>query len=322
MSTLRRSTRTSRVIDGSRRVRERLGCVFPARWDGFELAVRAVLGQQVSVTGARTLAGTPRRGARRVARTGRGGRRRPTGPPVPRAGGRRGRRSHRRRSHALARGGAAGSRCGDGFRSGPLATLRDARRDAREAAALPGVGPWTAQYIAMQARCASRTRSPRPISGCFAPWPRPPVGRPPRRSSREPRHGVRGARMRQCASGSRDEGDVVVNRLRSRLSAWPAAPPLLPAALRRTRARARAPPSGRRSSGRSRADGGHSGLAPRHSDDRPTGDSRRSRGSRGRATRGRPPAAAAAVAAGRTRRRPPPAAGAAAAAQACVPAST
>ncbi|MDH3253819.1 MAG: helix-turn-helix domain-containing protein, partial [Acidobacteriota bacterium] len=39
------------------RVRARPGLRVPGAWDGFELAVRAILGQQVTVTGATTLAG-------------------------------------------------------------------------------------------------------------------------------------------------------------------------------------------------------------------------------------------------------------------------
>ena len=38
-------------------VRERRGLRVPGAWDGFELAVRAILGQQVTVKGATTLAG-------------------------------------------------------------------------------------------------------------------------------------------------------------------------------------------------------------------------------------------------------------------------
>ena len=41
----------------ARRVRDRPGLRVPGAWDGYELAVRAILGQQVSVKGATTLAG-------------------------------------------------------------------------------------------------------------------------------------------------------------------------------------------------------------------------------------------------------------------------
>ena len=41
----------------ARRIRQRPGLRVPGSWDGFELAVRAILGQQVSVRGATTLAG-------------------------------------------------------------------------------------------------------------------------------------------------------------------------------------------------------------------------------------------------------------------------
>ena len=45
-------------------VAARPGLRVPGAVDGFELAVRAVVGQQVSVAGARTLAGRLRRGVR------------------------------------------------------------------------------------------------------------------------------------------------------------------------------------------------------------------------------------------------------------------
>ena len=114
----------------------------PGCWDPFELAVRAVLGQQVSVAGATTLAG------RLVAKYG-----------VELAPG----RYRFPSAHALAKENCAGigmpGRRGEALRL--LAQAVDAgklRFDQQDAAALaaqllaiPGIGPWTAQYIALRA---------------------------------------------------------------------------------------------------------------------------------------------------------------------------
>ncbi len=120
----------------------------PGAWDGFELAVRAVLGQQVSVAAARTLAA-------RVAAT---------------------------YGTAFADGGAIGltalfptpERLADaaleaqGITRARAATIRGLARAVldgrvqfraeqplaafeRDLVALPGIGPWTAHYIAMRA---------------------------------------------------------------------------------------------------------------------------------------------------------------------------
>jgi AraC family transcriptional regulator of adaptative response / DNA-3-methyladenine glycosylase II len=124
------------------------GLRVPGAWDGFELAVRAVLGQQVSVRGATTLAGRlaerfgepcpgdpsggldrlfprPERLARARVET--------IGLPRTRADAIR----------ALARAVADGALVLDGS-ADPQAT-REALR------ALPGVGDWTAAYVAMRA---------------------------------------------------------------------------------------------------------------------------------------------------------------------------
>ena len=119
----------------------------PGHVDGSELALRAVLGQQVSVAAARRL------GARLVAAYGKP-LSRPDGPlthcfpaaetlaaadpaalPMP-------------RSRALALTGLASA-----LASGELALDPGAERDRAEAAllALPGIGPWTASYIRMRA---------------------------------------------------------------------------------------------------------------------------------------------------------------------------
>jgi AraC family transcriptional regulator of adaptative response / DNA-3-methyladenine glycosylase II len=131
-------------------VARRPGLRAPGAWDGFELAVRAVLGQQVTVAAARTLAG------RLVALCG---------APLPEGCAVPGALTHafptpervaaadlsqlglpgsrRATLHALARAAAADP---DLFR--PLGTTEDAIARLR---AIPGVGEWTAQYIALRA---------------------------------------------------------------------------------------------------------------------------------------------------------------------------
>ena len=126
------------------------GLRMPGAWDRFELALRAVLGQQVSVAGASTLSGrlaarfgeaivTPSANLTRIA---------PTaetlacaeladiatiGMPKTRAATVR----------ELARFAAAG-----GLRFAPGTSLTEA---VTALDALPGIGPWTAHYIAMRA---------------------------------------------------------------------------------------------------------------------------------------------------------------------------
>jgi 3-methyladenine DNA glycosylase/8-oxoguanine DNA glycosylase len=119
----------------------RPGTRLPGCWDPFELGVRAILGQQISVAAATTLAG------RLAALLGDPN---PYGLlfPSPRklAGadiakiGLPGRRADSLRSLAEA---AATGRFGT-----PGATLEETIHALRE---LPGVGPWTAQYLAMRA---------------------------------------------------------------------------------------------------------------------------------------------------------------------------
>lgn len=118
----------------------------PGAWDGFELSVRAILGQQVSVAAATTIAG---RLARRF------------GTPVEAPDGLNrifpspgqlvaapieevgviGARAETIRT--LARAVCAGSLT--------LATTASAATVTTALQALPGIGPWTAQYIAMRA---------------------------------------------------------------------------------------------------------------------------------------------------------------------------
>jgi AraC family transcriptional regulator of adaptative response / DNA-3-methyladenine glycosylase II len=115
-------------------VRQRPGLRVPGAMDGFELAVRAIVGQQVSVAGARTVLG------RMVQEHGRFDPHRladadPAGFPFPRA-----------RGAALvevARLVAAGE-----LRLDPDA---DAAEMRARLLAIPGIGPWTVSYIAMRA---------------------------------------------------------------------------------------------------------------------------------------------------------------------------
>ena len=128
-------------------VRRAPGTRVPGHVDGAELAIRAVLGQQVSVAAARTLAA-------RLARS--------LGEPLPVADGGL---THRfptadavaamdpaalamPRSRARALLGLAAA-----LADGSLTLDAGADRDATERAllALPGIGPWTASYVALRA---------------------------------------------------------------------------------------------------------------------------------------------------------------------------
>ena len=130
-------------------VRSRPGLRSPGGWDGFELAVRAILGQQVTVRAARALA------ARLVSLCG---------VPLPRAG-RAPRLSHafpsprRVASAPLDRLGMPASRraalkalanaaIADPHLFRPLGTFDEAIARLRS---IHGVGEWTAQYIALRA---------------------------------------------------------------------------------------------------------------------------------------------------------------------------
>ncbi len=138
-------------------VAARPGLRVPGAYDGFELAVRAVLGQQISVPAASTLAGrlAMRHGTRLgAAATGSA---RPTGPGGP---------------LALLFPGPADLADADlsglGFTTGRQVTLRmlaaacaagrlnlgpgaDLAETAARLAELPGMGPWTIAYILMRA---------------------------------------------------------------------------------------------------------------------------------------------------------------------------
>jgi AraC family transcriptional regulator of adaptative response / DNA-3-methyladenine glycosylase II len=115
-------------------VRARPGLRVPGAFDGFELAVRAVVGQQVSVAGARTVLGrlAAEHGGLDAAALAEAD---PAGFPFPRA-----------RGAALvevARLVTAGE-----LRLDPPA---DAAETRARLLAVPGIGPWTVSYIAMRA---------------------------------------------------------------------------------------------------------------------------------------------------------------------------
>jgi AraC family transcriptional regulator, regulatory protein of adaptative response / DNA-3-methyladenine glycosylase II len=120
------------------------GIRVPGAWSGFEIAVRAILGQQVSVAGARRTAATlvetlgepalsPASGLTHCFPTPDAVAAGPL-PGMPRARG--------RALRAL-----AGAVC-DGLALDPPADPVDTRAALLE---LPGIGPWTAEYVAMRA---------------------------------------------------------------------------------------------------------------------------------------------------------------------------
>jgi AraC family transcriptional regulator of adaptative response / DNA-3-methyladenine glycosylase II len=126
-------------------VARRPGLRIPGAWDAFECAVRAVLGQQVSVAAARTLA------ARLIARCG-----------APLRAGERGLTHLFPAPADLAHANLEGL----GLTTTRAAALKSLARAVLERrvdfggapadvaaalAALPGIGPWTAEYVALRA---------------------------------------------------------------------------------------------------------------------------------------------------------------------------
>ncbi len=121
----------------------------PGAIDPFEAAVRAMLGQQISVAAATTLAGrfaatfgAAYAGSRGLAH------RFPTAAEIAAAGPAKvaaiGLPSARAAAlHGLARGVASGAI--------ELTSPRDLERYVAQLVALPGIGPWTANYLAMRA---------------------------------------------------------------------------------------------------------------------------------------------------------------------------
>ena len=142
-------------------VRRRAGVRMPGAWEPFELAVRAILGQQVSVAGATTLAGKLIRALGRP--VGDGAFLFPTparlaeadlaavGVPRRRAGAIR----------ALAAAMDAGELRLDGSDGLDASVER--------LCALPGVGPWTAHYIAMRG-CREPDAFPESDLGLRSAW--------------------------------------------------------------------------------------------------------------------------------------------------------
>jgi AraC family transcriptional regulator of adaptative response / DNA-3-methyladenine glycosylase II len=126
-------------------VRKRSGLRSPGAVDGFEMAVRAVVGQQISVSGARTILGRIAAEFGTSAFDGEPWRlfpsaadfvaTAPSGLPMP----------LRRAAtlHAIA----------DAMADGELALDPGADRSATRDAllAMPGIGPWTADYLLMRA---------------------------------------------------------------------------------------------------------------------------------------------------------------------------
>ncbi len=129
----------------------RPGLRVPGAWDGFELAVRAMLGQQITVSGARRLIGRLVELLGEPFRAGAGGDdaglsavfpppERVAAADLTQLG------MPRARATAISRMASAASTDPDLFR-------RDGSLDAAIArlSALPGVGDWTAHYVAMRA---------------------------------------------------------------------------------------------------------------------------------------------------------------------------
>ncbi|MGO9709281.1 MAG: AlkA N-terminal domain-containing protein [Polyangiaceae bacterium] len=132
------------------RVKKRPGLRVPGAVDGFEIGVRAILGQQVSVSAATTFAGrlaatfgdrvvTPHAGLDRAF---------PTAARLARASERELASIGLTRARASSLGAFARAVVGGDVRV-------DGKGDAAQAVAdlerLPGIGPWTAAYVAMRA---------------------------------------------------------------------------------------------------------------------------------------------------------------------------
>ncbi|MGH3445379.1 MAG: AlkA N-terminal domain-containing protein [Nocardioidaceae bacterium] len=133
----------------ARLVRARPGLRVPGHVDGHEIAVRAVIGQQISVAGARSVAGrlTEEYGERLPPSTTYPGLTHLFPTTAVLAG-----TDPERLAMPRARGRALNALCA-ALASAEIALDRGAdRADVRRALlALPGVGPWTADYIALRA---------------------------------------------------------------------------------------------------------------------------------------------------------------------------
>ena len=130
-------------------VAARPGLRVPGGWDGFEIAVRAVLGQQITLKGATQLAG------RMVAALGEPVADRVAEPGLTHAFA----KPEKFTAAALEKLGITPARAASiaGIAAAAIRDSRlfDPRRDLGEAIVrlrgLPGIGEWTAQYIAMRA---------------------------------------------------------------------------------------------------------------------------------------------------------------------------
>ena len=120
----------------------------PGAVDGLELAVRAIAGQQVSVASATAVVariaatlGTPLAAARR-----------PRDPPLPGRGHARG-RAGRGAPGARPRGAPRSARSRRPSRTGRSSWARapTAHEASARLQAIPGIGPWTAGYVALRA---------------------------------------------------------------------------------------------------------------------------------------------------------------------------
>jgi AraC family transcriptional regulator of adaptative response / DNA-3-methyladenine glycosylase II len=132
-------------------VRARPGLRVPGAWDPFETAVRVMLGQQVSVAGATTLAGRlVQELGSAVPGLGRMGLSHlfPPAARVADAGLDRLQRVGMPAARAHAIGEFARAYAEERVRLDPAARLEDT---VRALEALPGIGPWTAQLIALRA---------------------------------------------------------------------------------------------------------------------------------------------------------------------------
>jgi len=142
------ATHLRRDPDLRRRLRRRPGLRVPGAWDGFELAVRAILGQQVSVAGATTLAGRlVERHGEPLSGDGSAGVLRLFPKPGVLADADLAplglTRARARAIEGLARAVACGEL--------DLSPAEDTQATREGLLALAGVGPWTAEYVALRA---------------------------------------------------------------------------------------------------------------------------------------------------------------------------
>jgi len=133
----------------ARRLAQRPCLRVPGAWDGFELAVRAILGQQVSVAAATRLAGRLVRAYGEPLRLGSEDAGLAYAFPTPEALMHADpRRLGLPRARAAAIAELARAVAKDHLHLDGCADLASA---VRELSALPGIGPWTAQVVAMRA---------------------------------------------------------------------------------------------------------------------------------------------------------------------------